>query len=395
MWHNRNVWIILLGEFVVGLGLWAGIIGNLAFMQEVVPSDFHKSLIISCGILAGLVVGPLAGCIIDRSRKKTVVQQASVARIISVLFMFMALYTNSVIWMILFLITLQIAAAFYMPALQSIIPMIVKDNDLMALNAWQMNARTISRIIGTAAAGFMLSFFELKWLYIISFIVYMIMFFITSFLQLDETENSSLTNKEKGNFKEVLPMVKEHPIVLMTLVLMLIPTLFLGSFNLVIMKISEIHQSTTISGLLYTVEGIGFMLGAAGLKMIAERVKIGTLLFTLAFIIGSMELMLLLSDIKFFALLTFGVFGFSVGCFFPTTMVIFQKQVPKNFHGRFFSFRNMIDSVIFQVVLLSTGMMLDLIGLSGMGLVFGIISLSLTISFLLYSKKKNVVMQVQ
>ena len=395
MWHNRNVWIILLGEFVVGLGLWAGIIGNLAFMQEVVPSDFHKSLIISCGILAGLVVGPLAGRIIDQSRKKTVVQQASVARIISVLFMFMALYTNSVIWMILFLITLQIAAAFYMPALQSIIPMIVKDNDLMALNAWQMNARTISRIIGTAAAGFMLSFFELKWLYIISFIVYIIMFIITSFLQLDETENSSLTNKEKGNFKEVLPMVKEHPIVLMTLVLMLIPTLFLGSFNLVIMKISEIHQSTTISGLLYTVEGIGFMLGAAGLKMIAERVKIGTLLFTLAFIIGSMELMLLLADIKFFALLTFGVFGFSVGCFFPTTMVIFQKQVPKDFHGRFFSFRNMIDSVIFQVVLLSTGMMLDLIGLSGMGLVFGIISLSLTISFLLYSRKKNVVMQVQ
>ena len=395
MWRNRNVWIILLGEFVVGLGLWAGIIGNLAFMQEVVPSDFHKSLIISCGILAGLVVGPLAGRIIDRSRKKTVVQQASVARIISVLFMFIALYTNSVIWMILFLITLQIAAAFYMPALQSIIPMIVKDKDLMALNAWQMNARTISRIIGTAAAGFMLSFFELKWLYIISFIVYIIMFIITSFLQLDEAENPSLMNKEKGNFKEVLPMVKEHPIVLMTLVLMLIPTLFLGSFNLVIMKISEIHQSTTISGLLYTVEGIGFMLGAAGLKMIAERVKIGTLLFTLAFIIGSMELMLLLSDIKFFALLTFGVFGFSVGCFFPTTMVIFQKQVPKDFHGRFFSFRNMIDSVIFQVVLLSTGMMLDLIGLSGMGLVFGIISLSLTISFLLYSRKKNVVMQVQ
>ena len=395
MWHNRNVWIILLGEFVVGLGLWAGIIGNLAFMQEVVPSDFHKSLIISCGILAGLVVGPLAGRIIDRSRKKTVVQQASVARIISVLFMFIALYTNSVIWMILFLITLQIAAAFYMPALQSIIPMIVKDKDLMALNAWQMNARTISRIIGTAAAGFMLSFFELKWLYIISFIVYIIMFIITSFLQLDEAENPSLMNKEKGNFKEVLPMVKEHPIVLMTLVLMLIPTLFLGSFNLVIMKISEIHQSTTISGLLYTVEGIGFMLGAAGLKMIAERVKIGTLLFTLAFIIGSMELMLLLADIKFFALLTFGVFGFSVGCFFPTTMVIFQKQVPKDFHGRFFSFRNMIDSVIFQFVLLSTGMMLDLIGLSGMGLVFGIISLSLTISFLLYSRKKNVVMQVQ
>ncbi|TKI70684.1 MFS transporter [Lysinibacillus mangiferihumi] len=392
MWGKRNVWIILVGEFVVGLGLWAGIIGNLAFMQKVVPSDFHKSLIISIGILAGLVVAPLAGRLIDQSKKKTVIQFASVGRILSVFFMFIALYTNSVIWMILFLITLQIAAAFYMPALQSIIPLVVKDKDLMTLNAWQMNARTISRIVGTAAAGLMLSYFELKWLYIVSLIVYIIMYFITNSLKLDEAVNVSVNDKEKGRFKDVYPMLKEHPVVLMTLVLMLIPTLFLGSFNLVIMKITEMHESTTISGLLYTVEGIGFMLGAAGLKYIAERVKIGTLLFGLAFIIGLMELMLLLADSTFFALLTFGLFGFSVGCFFPTTMVIFQKQVPKEYHGRFFSFRNMIDSVVFQIVLLSTGMMLDLIGLSGMGIVFGMISLSLTVTFFLFSKKRKVIL---
>ncbi|WP_432702868.1 MFS transporter [Lysinibacillus sphaericus] len=392
MWGKRNVWIILLGEFVVGLGLWAGIIGNLAFMQKVVPSDFHKSLIISIGILAGLVVAPLAGRLIDQSKKKTVIQFASIGRILSVFFMFIALYTNSVIWMILFLITLQIAAAFYMPALQSIIPLVVKDKDLMTLNAWQMNARTISRIVGTAAAGLMLSYFELKWLYIVSLIVYIIMYVMTNSLKLDETVNVSVNDKEKGRFKDVYPMLKEHPVVLMTLVLMLIPTLFLGSFNLVIMKITEMHASTTISGLLYTVEGIGFMLGAAGLKYIAERVKIGTLLFGLAFIIGIMELMLLLADSTFFALLTFGLFGFSVGCFFPTTMVIFQKQVPKEYHGRFFSFRNMIDSVVFQIVLLSTGMMLDVIGLSGMGIVFGIISLSLTVTFFLFSKKRKVIL---
>ncbi len=355
MWRNRNVWIILLGEFVVGLGLWAGIIGNLAFMQEVVPSDFHKSLIISIGVLAGFIVGPLAGRIIDQTKKKTVIQWASIGRIVSVLFMFAALYTNSVMWMVIFLITLQIAAAFYMPALQSIIPMVVNNKDLLTLNAWQMNARTVSRIVGTAAAGLMLSYFELKWLYIISLIVYIIMFFITNGLQLHETANQSIKDKEQGGFKEVLPMLKEHPVVLMTLVLMLIPTLFLGSFNLVIMKISEIHQSTTISGLLYTVEGIGFMLGAAGLRFISDRVKIATLLFSLAFVIGAMELMFLFADVAFLALLTFAVFGFSVGCFFPTTMVIFQNQVPKEYHGRFFSFRNMIDSVIFQVVLLSTG----------------------------------------
>ena len=54
-----------------------------------------------------------------------------------------------------------------------------------------------------------------------------------------------------------------------------------------------------------------------------------------------------------------------------------------------FSFRNMIDSVVFQIVLLSTGMMLDLIGLNGMGLVFGIISLSLTTTFCFSQRKES------
>ncbi|CAM5691098.1 MFS transporter OS=Lysinibacillus sphaericus OX=1421 GN=LS41612_09920 PE=4 SV=1 [Lysinibacillus sphaericus] len=53
---------------------------------------------------------------------------------------------------------------------------------------------------------------------------------------------------------------------------------------------------------------------------------------------------------------------------------------------------NMIDSVVFQIVLLSTGMMLDLIGLSGMGIVFGMISLSLTVTFFLFSKKRKVIL---
>ncbi|MGA9468384.1 MAG: MFS transporter, partial [Exiguobacterium marinum] len=61
MWKNRNVWIILTGEFVAGLGLWLGIIGNLEFMQDRVPSDFVKAVILAIGLLAGVAIGPLAG----------------------------------------------------------------------------------------------------------------------------------------------------------------------------------------------------------------------------------------------------------------------------------------------------------------------------------------------
>ena len=253
-----------------------------------------------------------------------------------------------------------------------------------------MNARTLSRIVGAAAAGLFVAYVDLIWLYVISFVMYISMFFILMGLKIDEDEPSiNEEKKENGSFKEVLPVLKRYPVVLVTLVLMVVPILFLASFNLVIMKISQMHNSTSISGLLYTVEGVGFMLGAVAVKYLGIRFKTGTMLFTIALSIGVMQSLLYFSTIEIMSVIIFAVFGFTVGCFFPTTMTIFQKQVPAEFHGRFFAFRNMIDQTLFQVVLLSTGALLDWFGLSITGLVFGLFSLVLTVFFMMYLKIKK------
>lgn len=390
MWRNRNVWIVLIGEFIVGLGLWAGIIGNLAFMTEFVPSDFHKSIILAIGMLAGVIVAPLAGRIIDASNKKKVLIGSSIARVITVFIMFAAIAFDSVLLMIVFLVFLQIAATFFMPALQSIIPKIVDKKDLLTLNGWHMNARTLSRIIGAAAAGLFVAYADLIWLYVISLIMYIAMVFVLFTLQVEEDDTKTVAkNKAGGSFKEVLPILKQYPVVLVTLVLIVVPILFLGSFNLMIMKISQMHDSTSISGLLYTVEGIGFMLGAIAVKYIGMQLRTGTMMFGLALSIGVLQSLLYFSTIEMMNIAIFGLFGFAVGCFFPTTMTIFQKEVPGEFHGRFFAFRNMIDQTLFQIVLLSTGALLDWFGLPITGLVFGLFSLGLTTIFMLYLKMKK------
>ena len=392
MWRDKNVWIVLIGEFVVGLGLWAGIIGNLAFMTELIPSDFHKSLLLAVGMLAGIAVGPLAGRIIDSRSKKIVLLGSSIGRIIAVMFMFVAIYLESIWFMLIFLVSLQIAASFFMPAMQSIVPMIVKDKDLLELNGWQMNIRTASRIVGAALAGIMVASFDVLWLYVVSIIMYIAMYFIMTMLTIDEgvVEKKERNNtKDRGSFKDVLPVLVQYPIVLVTLVLIIIPILFLGSFNLVVMSISELHNSSSISGIIYTVEGIGFMLGAFLIKRIGLRFKAGAILFTTVLLMGVFQSTLYFADIQILAVATFGFYGFAVGLFFPTTMTIFQRQVPKEFHGRFFSFRTMIDQASMQIVLLSTGALLDLVGLQFMGLMFGIFSLTISISFIIYLKSKK------
>ena len=380
MWRNKNVWILLIGEFIAGLGLWLGIIGNLEFMQEKVPSDFLKSVLLASGLLAGLAVGPLAGRITDQANKKTVMLVSGFTRSLSVVFMLIAIHTGSVLWMVVFLVSIQISAAFYFPALQAAIPMVVKEKDLLQMNGVHMNVATLSRILGTALAGVLLVIISLSMLYVLSLVAYLALFAMTWFLTFEETAHATQqgSKPKAASFKEVFPVIKGLPIVFMTLVMTLIPLLFIGGFNLMVINISELQDSSAIKGWIYTAEGVAFMTGAFAVKKMGERVSPYKILFTFSFVIGLAQMLLYFATSPVMSVLAFTVFGFSVGCFFPTAATIFQTRIPKEFHGRFFSFRNMLDRLIFQVVLLLTGLLLDLVGLQIMTVLFGCLSLVMT-----------------
>ncbi|MCP1156643.1 MULTISPECIES: MFS transporter [Bacillus] len=389
MWRNKNVWILLTGEFIAGLGLWLGIIGNLEFMQEKVPSDFLKSLILAAGLLAGLAVGPAAGRITDQASKKTVMLVSGFARSVSVVFMLIAIHTGSVWWMVVFLVCLQISAAFYFPALQAAIPMVVGEKDLLQLNGVYMNVSTLSRVLGTAVAGVFLVIMSLSMLYLLSLAAYLGLFILTCFLSFDEKkelEKQKDVKQKPAGFSEVFPVIKGLPIVFMTLVLTLVPLLFLGGFNLMVINISELQDSSAIKGWIYTAEGVAFMLGAFAVKKISGKSSPYSILFFFSFIIGISQLILYFADIPVLSVLAFLIFGFAVGCFFPTAATIFQTRVPKDFHGRFFSFRNMLDRLVFQIVLLMTGFLLDAVGLQYMSVIFGALSLVMTCAFYLRFK---------
>nr|MBO2482452.1 MFS transporter [Bacillaceae bacterium] len=384
MWRNRNVWIIISGEFIAGVGLWIGIIGNLEFMQERVPSDFVKSLILASGILAGIMASPLAGRMIDTYRKKTILLCSGFFRIISVLFMFIALAADSVAWMVVFLIAMQLSAAFYFPALQAAIPLIVKENELLAVNGAHMNAGTLARIAGTAIGGSLLLFLSLPMLYLCSIFAYILLFIFTFFLRIDESPGragqKADAKKERG-FQEVMPAIKSRPAILMTLIIVLMPLLMIGGFNLIVINISEIYGDPSVKGLVYTTEGISFMLGAYFVKKISARRSPFAILGFFSLLMSLGEILLFFVHFKILLFLSFVLFGFSIGCIFPTAATIFQTKMPKEYHGRFFSFRNMLERIGFQVVLLGTGFLLDTIGLPCMVLIYGSLSLLITVLF--------------
>lgn len=379
MRNNKNIWILMTGEFIAGLGMWIGIIGNLEFLQQLVPSDFMKSLILFTGLFVGVLFGPFAGKVIDQYSKKKVMAYSGIIRIISVFAMFIAISQENVFWMTLYMLGIGISAAFYFPALQATIPMIVKDEKLLFINGIHMNVGTIARILGTALGGLLVVYFSLLYIYLFALISYIIIFLCTLALRIDGEEVSAepIKRSNKTGFKEMWPIILNMPVVVTGLLLMLVPVSFIGSFNLMVLKISEMQGDAAIKGLLYTTEGISLMISTLIIRRISKGKNIILFLITSALAISIAHLSLYFADIKILSILSFALFGFAAGSFYPLSATLFQKQIPKKLHGRFFSFRNMMDRVLFQIVLLSTGLFLDTIGFKYMVLFFGGFSLLL------------------
>lgn len=377
MKKNKNMWILMLGILGAELGMWLGLIGNLEFLQSNVKSSFIQSLILIIGSIAGLLSGPLVGNIIDVLNKKLVLIIAGLIRLIGVLFMLLAIGTESILWMLISMLSIGIASSFYFPGIQAIVPLIIKnDDDLMEANVLQMNIMTLARIIGTALAGVLLLIISLKQVYIYSFIGYLILLLSTFFLNFEEEKrrHEKGYSKEKGKFRIIFPVIKSKPEVFRTLILSIIPFVFISGFNLIVIEISNIQQNPAIKGLLYTVEGLSIIVTGFLVKYLVKSRNIMNSIILSCVLILISQLSLFFSSVKFIPFMSFFIFGVSCGLFMPLSATLYQKQISKEFHGRFFSFNRVFQTGLGQISLLLIGAGLDGLGLPVMMLVLGMIS---------------------
>ncbi|MED2971780.1 MFS transporter [Fictibacillus sp. B-59209] len=156
MWKNRNFLLLMFGVAVSSTGLWVGIIGNLEFLQKNVESSFLQALLLLSGFLVGVFLAPMAGRIIDRGDKKKILIYAGLARSFAIVFMYLAIANDNVWWMLIYTFIIGIAGTFSNPAMQTLIPLIVKKENLLQANGVYMNIFTGARIAGTALGGAML-----------------------------------------------------------------------------------------------------------------------------------------------------------------------------------------------------------------------------------------------
>ncbi|WNC12727.1 MFS transporter [Brevibacillus brevis] len=385
LWRNRTFLLLMTGEVIAGAGMWISIIANLQFMQSLIPSDTVKALVLMSGLVVSILLSPKAGVIIDMYDKQKVMMLASLIRCLSPVFMFPALASNSIPWMVVSLIIMQCSAAFYFPTVQASLPAILTKDELLKANSIYLNISTLSRIGGTAVGGVLVVSMELSMLYVCSIIAYAVLAVVTLFLRIPHV--STRTLKEKVEFREVLTIARRDPALLVGLINNGLITLFLGGVNLMILNFSEIQQEPQLMGWIYMAEGFSILVGGLLAKRwIGGRNLVASSTLMLVFF-GISQYGMSFAAHKWMVLASFAAFGFVVAFFFPVSATIFQKRLPEHQQGRFFSFKSMLDRSFFLLALGVTGVCLDLLGISGYLLLIGTITVLFGFITYGYSKK--------
>ncbi|MFZ7825792.1 MFS transporter [Priestia sp. J2] len=375
---NKNLSIVLGSQLVFQMGIWFGTIGNLQFLQNHIESHTLQAFFLVIGGIVGVMIGPYAGRYIDVTSKVKVLRLVGLMRITSVIAMLIAIYTGSIYWMVVYSIGIGCSASFFNPTIQTILPSIVDKDDLITVNAININIITLSRIFGAVLAGLLLTIAPLYVLFIIALIAYITLYFINFLLSIPD--NLKLNNKKvKTKFKEIFPIILKNHAIKTVLVLSIIPLIFISGFNLFVIEVGE-GKPGFIMGILYFVEGSSILIAGLFIKKMIKKYQKQVLILLFACgLMGGAQLLLSLTNL-YITVFAFGLFGLAYGMFNPLLYTYSQQKVPSDIHGRFFSFKTMIDRTIMQLCLVLIGFLLDKIGYNSLMMLLGLCTFTLVIS---------------
>jgi MFS transporter, DHA3 family, macrolide efflux protein len=389
--RNKNLIIVLASQLIFQLALWIGLIGNLQFLQKNVDSHLLQAVFLVAGSVFSVLIGPYAGRLIDGIAKKKILLMVSIMRVVSVGFMFVALFTDSVWWMLAYSIGVSCSASFFEPALQATIAQVTDKEHLIAANSLNLNIVTLARIFGATLGGLILAITSLFSLYSISFLAFLLVFIITFLLKIENDDGLVRRERKKVEFRQIFPLISKQFDIKMILFLSIIPIIFISGFNLFVVKISTIQHNPSIKGILYAVEGISLILSSTIVnRLIHNKNQIYFLLFS-SFSIALTQFVLSFSSVPLFSIIAFCLFGFSYGVFNPVANTFSQETVSKDYHGRFFAFKSMIERTIMQISMVTIGFLLDILGFNKVVIILGSLSFILvSILTVIYVSKEKI-----
>jgi predicted MFS family arabinose efflux permease len=156
---NRNFRRLWMAQIVSEVGDWFYTLSIYTLLLQLTGHASSVALALVLQVLPQTFVGPAAGVVNDRLRRKHVMIAADLVRCIVVLAMLLV-RSRSTVWLVYPLLLAEtIMAAFFEPARSSVIPSIAARGEVLIANTLSSATWSVNLLIGASVGGLVAAFF--------------------------------------------------------------------------------------------------------------------------------------------------------------------------------------------------------------------------------------------
>jgi MFS family permease len=156
---NRNFRHLWLAQIVSEIGDWFYTLSIYTLLLQLTGHASSVALALVLQVLPQTFVGPTAGVVNDRLRRKHVMIAADLARFVIVLAMLLV-RSRSMVWLVYPLLLAEtVMAAFFEPARNSVIPNIAARGEVLVANTLSSATWSVNLLIGASVGGVVAAFF--------------------------------------------------------------------------------------------------------------------------------------------------------------------------------------------------------------------------------------------
>lgn len=265
----RNLWY---GQVVSELGDWLNSIAIYALILKLSDSGMAMAGAMMAKLLPIVLVSPIAGVVVDRVSRKTVMIVSDLLRCVVVLG-FLLVEDRDVLWLVYALVIVEISlSGFFEPARSAIIPSLVPKEDLVTANALSGSTWSVMLAFGAALGGVIVYLFGIKAAFILDAGTFILSAWFLSKIPSPKKSTKKDSSKQSG-YQELLEAMRfliAEPMVLVLSLLKAGLAVAGGIMTLIPLMASQM-LSVSLSlgiGILYSARGLGAALGPILVKRI-------------------------------------------------------------------------------------------------------------------------------
>jgi MFS family permease len=266
---NRNFRRLWMAQIVSEVGDWFYTLSIYTLLLQLTGHAGSVALALVLQVLPQTLVGPMAGVVNDRLKRKHVMIAADLVRCVVVLAMLLV-RSRAMVWLIYPLLLAETTmAAFFEPARSSVIPNIAAEGEVLVANTLSSATWSVNLLIGASVGGVVAAFFGRETVFILNALSFLTSALLIGGMHFAEPHADSaapLRSRDLVDFSPVLEgirYIRNHPT--------LLPAVFAKAGELMIGPSWVIF--TVMGAREFAVHGHG--IGAAGGAMLGMSILLG------------------------------------------------------------------------------------------------------------------------